>query len=64
MHWFTSRDGTRFLVQTPQECARSLARAFPYASTPVTARRFMAQLVLECPPEEPARPAAKAKKRR
>ncbi len=64
MHWFTSRDGTRFLVQTPQECAQSFARAFPSASTPVSARRFMAQLAKECPPEQPARPSAKAKKRR
>ena len=35
MFWFTSRDGTRFLAQTPLECAKSLARArFPDANSP------------------------------
>jgi hypothetical protein len=49
MFWFTSRDGTRFLVQTPPECALSLARAFPSKGVPVTPRRFMNQVKKECP---------------
>jgi hypothetical protein len=49
MFWFTSRDGTRFLVQTPGECALSLALAFPEPGTPVTSRRFMQQVKKECP---------------
>jgi hypothetical protein len=52
MHWFTADDGTRFLIQTPLECAHSLAQAFPAADTPVTSRRFMAQVRAECPPPE------------
>ena len=52
MHWFTADDSTRFLIQTPQECAHSLAQAFPDANTPVTSRRFMAQVRKECPPPE------------
>jgi len=50
MHWFTAKDGTRFLVQTPAECAESLALAFPDAAVPVTSRRFMDQVKKECPP--------------
>jgi hypothetical protein len=50
MHWFTSEDGTRFLVQTPAECADSLARAFPGTGVAVTSRRFMDQVKRECPP--------------
>ena len=58
MYWFTARDGTRFLVQNPEECARSLARAFPRASTPVTSRRFMRTVLKECPlPPSAAVPA-------
>ena len=49
MHWFTAEDGTRFLIQTPMECAHSLARAFPDPSVAVTSRRFMAQVKAECP---------------
>jgi len=52
MHWFTADDGTRFLIQTPLECAHSLAQAFPDADTAVTPRRFMAQVRRECPPPE------------
>jgi hypothetical protein len=49
MHWFTAEDGTRFLIQTPMECAHSLAGAFPDPSVAVTSRRFMAQVKAECP---------------
>jgi hypothetical protein len=52
MHWFTSKDGTRFLVQTPLECAHSIARAFPDMRAAATSRRFMAQVKTECPPPE------------
>ncbi len=52
MHWFTAKDGTRFLVQTPLECAYSIAQAFPDPTTPVSSRRFMAQVKKECPPPE------------
>ncbi len=49
MHWFTASDGSRFLVQTPSECAKTLARAFPSPLVPVTSRRFLAQARAECP---------------
>jgi hypothetical protein len=49
MYWFTSSDRTRFLVQTPPECALSLERAFPHPGGPVTAERFMRQVKKECP---------------
>jgi hypothetical protein len=49
MHWFIAEDGTRFLIQTPQECAHSLTQAFSDPGTPVTSRRFMAQVKRECP---------------
>ena len=52
MHWFTAEDGTRFLIQTPLECANSLSQAFSEPGTPVTSRRFMAQVKRECPPPE------------
>jgi hypothetical protein len=52
MHWFTAEDGTRFLIQTPLECAHSLIQAFSDPETPVTSRRFMAQVKRECPPPE------------
>jgi hypothetical protein len=52
MHWFVAKDGTRFLVQTPPECAKSLSGAFPDNKVPVTSQRFMAQLRRECPPPE------------
>ena len=52
MHWFTANDGTRFLIQTPMECAHSLAQAFPDPAMPVTPRRFMDQVRAECPPPE------------
>ena len=55
MFWFTSRDGTRFLIQNPLECAESLARAFPEPAIPVTSRRFMDQVKKECPPGSRAR---------
>ena len=64
MFWFTSRDGTRFLVQTPSECAQSLARAFPEPGSAVTSQRFMEQVKQECPPTGRARagrPSAKAR---
>jgi len=56
MHWFTTSDGTRFLVQTPQECAHSLELAFSDSRAPATSARFMAQVKKECPPPDPARP--------
>jgi len=52
MHWFTADDGTRFLIQTPMECAHSLAQAFPDPGVAVTSRRFMDQVKNECPPPE------------
>ena len=58
MHWITTRDGTRFLVQDPQECARSLRLAFPRVNTPVSSPRFMRAVKKECPP--PARVEAAA----
>ncbi len=58
MHWFTASDGTRFLVQTPSECAETLARAFPGPGVPVTSPRFLAQAKSECPPP----PAERGKK--
>ncbi len=65
MFWFTTRDGTRFLAQTPLECAASLARAFPEPGAPVTSERFLRQIRKDCPPPRGARaikpvPAAKA----
>jgi hypothetical protein len=50
MHWFTTTDGTRFAVQSPLECARSLEQAFSDRRVPATAARFMAQLKKECAP--------------
>jgi len=52
MHWFTSRDGTRFLVQDPLECARSLAGAFPEPESQISSERFVEQVKKECPPPE------------
>jgi hypothetical protein len=65
MYWFTSRDGTRFLVQTPSECAQSLAAVFSEPGQPMTSRRFMQHLKQECPPTARARrglPARTAKR--
>ena len=65
MFWFTSRDGTRFLVQDPGECAQSLARAFADPGRPVTAEAFMQQVMRECPPavRRPGPPPLRATKR-
>lgn len=52
MHWFTAEDGTRFLIQSPLECAHSLAQAFPEGASAVTSRRFMAQVKMECAPPD------------
>jgi hypothetical protein len=64
MFWFTSRDGTRFLVQTPCECAQSLTLAFSDPDAEVTSQRFMHQVTAECPPPERIRsekPAGQAR---
>lgn len=55
MHWFTASDGTQFLVQTPLECARTLALAFPDPSAPATSRQFLAHAKKECPLPESGR---------
>jgi hypothetical protein len=58
MYWSTASNGTRFLVQTPSECAQTLARAFSAPRIPVTSERFLAQAKSECPPP----PAERGKK--
>ena len=60
MHWFTTSDGTRFAVQSPLECARSLEQAFSDRRVPATAARFMAQVRKEwAPPDAAPRPRAR-----